>query len=58
MLKMLHFFNWIKWHPTKFLHVVDDALTRWVVLFAILAVAVSVSLSHFNEHSLCPSNVL
>ena len=39
MLKMLHFFKWIKWHPTKFLHVVDDALTRWVVLFAILAVA-------------------
>ena len=39
MLKMLHFFNWIKWHPTKFLHVVDDGLTRWIVLFAILAVA-------------------
>ena len=38
MLKMLHFFNWIKWHPTKFLHVVDDGLTRWIVLFAILAV--------------------
>ena len=37
MLKMLHFFNWIKWHPTKFLHVVDDGLTRWVVLFVILA---------------------
>lgn len=39
MLKMLQFFKWIKWHPTKFLHVVDDGLTRWVVLFAILAVA-------------------
>ena len=38
MLKMLHFFKWIKWHPTKFLHVVDDGLTRWIVLFAILAV--------------------
>ena len=37
MLKMLHFFNWIKWHPTKFLHVVDDGVTRWVVLFVILA---------------------
>lgn len=39
MLKMLHFFKWIKWHPTKFLHVVDDALTRWIVLFIILVVA-------------------
>ena len=39
MLKMLHFFKWIKWHPTKSLHVVDDGLTRWVVLFFILAIA-------------------
>ena len=39
MLKMLHFFKWIKWHPTKFLHVVDDALTRWIVLFVILVIA-------------------
>ena len=38
MLKMLHFFNWINWHPTTFLHVVDDGLTRWMVLFALLAV--------------------
>ena len=38
MLKMLHFFNWINWHPTTFLHVVDDGLTRWIVLFALLAV--------------------
>ena len=38
MLKMLHFFNWINWHPTTFLHVVDDGLTRWVVLFALIAV--------------------
>ena len=38
MLKMLHFFNWIDWHPTTFLHVVDDGLTRWMVLFALLAV--------------------
>ena len=36
MLKMLNFFNWIDWHPTKFLHVVDDAVTRWIVLFFIL----------------------
>ena len=38
MLKMLHFFNWINWHPTTFLHFVDDGLTRWMVLFALLAV--------------------
>jgi len=39
MLKMLQFVNWINWHPTKFLHVVDDGLTRWIVLFVLLAVA-------------------
>ncbi|MGM9951088.1 MAG: hypothetical protein ACI33P_13235 [Lysinibacillus sp.] len=39
MLKMLHLFKWIKWHPTKFLHIVDDGLTRWIVLFVILYVA-------------------
>ena len=37
MLKLLHLFKWIKWHPTKFLReTVDDALTRWVVLFVLL----------------------
>lgn len=39
MLKMLQLFNWIHWHPTKFLHIVDDGLTRWIVLFVILYIA-------------------
>lgn len=36
MLKILQLFSWIDWHPTKFLHNIDDGLTRWIVLFVIL----------------------
>lgn len=32
MLKILQLFSWIDWHPTKFLHNIDDGLTRWIVL--------------------------
>ena len=39
MLKMLQLFKWIHWHPTKFLHIVNDGLTRWIVLFVILYIA-------------------
>lgn len=39
MLKMLQLFKWIDWHPTKFLHIVNDGLTRWIVLFVILYIA-------------------
>ncbi len=39
MLKILQMFSWINWHPTKFLHRIDDGLTRWIVLFVILYIA-------------------
>lgn len=39
MLKFLQLFQWIDWHPTKFLHRIDDGLTRWIVLFVILYIA-------------------
>ncbi len=39
MLKVLQLFSWIDWHPTKFLHRIDDGLTRWVVLGVILYLA-------------------
>lgn len=39
MLKFLQAFQWINWHPTKFLHRIDDGLTRWIVLFVILYIA-------------------
>ena len=35
-LKLLHMFHFIKWHPTKFLHAIEDPFARYVVLFILI----------------------